>query len=180
MTHGPELRCTARGKHVDAATAPAGAPTEERLADGQHADHYVLCAEDRAKGFVEPVRNAYVHVGPPGPQFPLADLTGEQRERFADYGYVKFERYPAGHHGSVSGRYWTQEGLDKVGKGCGTRTTMPRSIAETYAREPGYYGRTFCCGCGDYFPVGRDGEFVWDDGSGQRVGTQVADKANAG
>ena len=52
---------------------------------------------------------------------------------------------------------------------CGTETRMPLKIAETYAREPGFYGATFCCGCRDYFRVGEHGEFVWLDGS--KVGT---------
>jgi hypothetical protein len=47
---------------------------------------------------------------------------------------------------------------------------MPKQIAETYAANPSYYGSTFCCGCGKYLPVGRDGEFVWD-GTNDRVGT---------
>lgn len=54
---------------------------------------------------------------------------------------------------------------------CGTSTSMPLPIAETYAKVPGYYGKTFCCHCRDYFPVGAAGEFVWDDGTGAKVGT---------
>ena len=53
---------------------------------------------------------------------------------------------------------------------CGTVTTMPKPIAETYAKRPDYYGSTFCCGCKDYFKVGKDGEFVWLD-DGTKVGT---------
>lgn len=48
---------------------------------------------------------------------------------------------------------------------CGSVTTMGRAIAETYAREPGFYGSTFCAQCGKHRPVGADGEFVWPDGS---------------
>lgn len=81
-----------------------------------------------------------------------------------------FEPYPEGYRGSATGRFWTQEQLDKVGKGCGTVTQMPQAIAETYAANPGYYGSTFCCGCGTYLPVGSTGEFVWD-GTNERVGT---------
>ena len=43
---------------------------------------------------------------------------------------------------------------------CGTVTTMNRAIAETYARNPEYYGGTFCVGCGTHFPVGEHGNFV--------------------
>jgi hypothetical protein len=38
---------------------------------------------------------------------------------------------------------------------------MGLAIAETYARDPHYYGGTFCAGCRNHFPVGPDGEFVW-------------------
>ena len=53
---------------------------------------------------------------------------------------------------------------------CGTITTMPKKIAETYAAQPGFYGSTFCCGCRDYFPVGVNGEFVWTD-TAEKVGS---------
>ncbi|HEX7881675.1 MAG TPA: hypothetical protein VF499_02935 [Afipia sp.] len=52
---------------------------------------------------------------------------------------------------------------------CGVATTMGTALAETYARDPEFYSGTFCCGCRAHFPVGADGEFVWDDGS--KVGT---------
>jgi len=52
---------------------------------------------------------------------------------------------------------------------CGTETTMSLAIAETYARQPGFYGSTYCVACGKHRPVGANGEFVWDDGS--KVGT---------
>lgn len=53
---------------------------------------------------------------------------------------------------------------------CGAVTRMSRAIAETYARKPTFYGRTFCVGCRDHFPVGPTGEFVWD-GTTEKVGT---------
>lgn len=83
---------------------------------GQQEGYVVLSDEERAKGFVRPVRQSYVH--------------------------------------------------DK----CGVKTTMGLALAETYARDPGFYSGTFCCGCGTHFPVGADGEFVWD-GTSERVGT---------
>jgi len=52
---------------------------------------------------------------------------------------------------------------------CGSATTMPQKIAETYAAKPSFYGSTFCCACKEYLLVGTYGEFVWDDGS--KVGT---------
>lgn len=105
-------RCTVKGNLVDPdKVTTSGAPTDEKLPDGQLKDHYILCPEDRAKGFVRPVRTKYVH------------------------------------------------------EKCGSVTTMPLSIAETYAAQPSYYGRTFCARCGDYYRVGANGEFVWEDGS---------------
>jgi hypothetical protein len=83
--------------------------------NGQQKAYVVLSAEERARGFVRPVRRTYVH------------------------------------------------------QKCGVATTMGHALAETYARDPEFYGGTFCVGCGTHFPVGQDGEFVWDDGS--KVGT---------
>lgn len=53
---------------------------------------------------------------------------------------------------------------------CGAVTTMGAAIAETYARNPTFYGGTYCATCHGHFPVGADGEFVWD-GTDQKVGT---------
>lgn len=148
---------------------------KELKPNGQQKGYIVLSAEERAKGFVRPVRIGYVHVGLPAPTYPLRDLTAEehaQYDRHPQYGYVKFEPYPQPNPNgsSVTGRFWTQAQIDKIGKGCGTLTTMSRSIAETYARDPSFYGGTFCCGCGTHLPVGEFGEFVWD-GTNERVGT---------
>ncbi len=84
--------------------------------NGQQKGYVVLSDEERAKGFVRPVRDSYIH------------------------------------------------------EKCATLTTMGQSIAETYARDPKFYGGTFCCGCGTHFPVGEDGDFIWSDG-GEKVGT---------
>ena len=50
---------------------------------------------------------------------------------------------------------------------CGTATSMSLGIAETYARDPSFYGSTFCCGCGNHYPVV---EFNWD-GTTEKVGS---------
>lgn len=97
-----------------------GTPIGEHLEtkpNGQQKDYVVLTDEERAKGFVEPVRRSYVH------------------------------------------------------EKCGTVTTMGQALAETYARCPDFYSGTFCCGCGDHFPVGAKGEFLWKD-TDQKVGTR--------
>lgn len=79
--------------------------------------YLVLSEDERAKGFVRPVRRSYLHTH------------------------------------------------------CGTVTTMGLAIAETYARDPRFYNGTYCAGCKSHFGVGPDGEFVWNDGSGEKVGT---------
>lgn len=107
-------RATLSGRPPESSTVP-GAPAPIDPATGMHRDYWVLPDEERAKGFVRPVRESYRH------------------------------------------------------EKCGTVTTMGRKLAETYARDPKFYGATFCCGCRTHLPVGEDGEFVWLDGS--KVGT---------
>ena len=75
--------------------------------DGMQQVYLVLSEEERAKGFVRPLRYTYIH------------LT------------------------------------------CGVVTTMGLAIAETYARDPHFYGGTYCTNCKAHFPVGENGEFVW-------------------
>ncbi len=50
---------------------------------------------------------------------------------------------------------------------CGTVTTMGRDLSETYARDPKYYGSTFCYACREHFPVGQ---FKWT-GTKETVGS---------
>ena len=150
-------------------------PDDPRLTHGvdpepgpQAAAYLVLSEEERRNGWVRPYRDQYVHVGPPGAEHPLRDLTPEEGERFGgDTGYVKFEPYPPGGESSATGRFWTQAQLDAVGKGCGVVTHMGQALSETYAREPRFYGATYCVGCQRHLPVQ---EFVWD-GSKDRVGS---------
>lgn len=52
---------------------------------------------------------------------------------------------------------------------CGGETRMAVALAETYARNPAFYGATYCVHCAKHRPVGADGEFVWEDGT--KVGT---------
>jgi hypothetical protein len=92
---------------ADAADAPSRPQAEVYL---------VLSEDERARGFVRPVRRSYVHTT------------------------------------------------------CGALTTMGVALAETYARDPTFYGATYCAGCGRHRPVGPAGEFVWD-GTTERVGT---------
>lgn len=84
--------------------------------DGMQEAYLVLSEEERAKGFVRPVRRSYMH------------------------------------------------------EKCGRVTTMGTALAETYARDPHFYGGTFCATCRNHFPVGWNGEFVWE-GTSEKVGT---------
>jgi len=129
---------------------------------GQQKGYIVLSEEERAKGFVRPVRRSYRHVGNP-PKYPIRDLTEEEKERHKQWNYVAFEIYPDS-ESPVTGRFYTKEQLNG---GCNTVTTMGQAIAETYARDTKFYGGTFCCGCGKHLPVN---EFVWE-GTNEIVGS---------
>jgi hypothetical protein len=75
--------------------------------------YLVLSEEERAKGFIRPLRRSYTHAG------------------------------------------------------CGTSTIMGKALCETYARNPKFYGATYCVGCRMHRPVG---EFAWDE-DGLTVGS---------
>lgn len=50
---------------------------------------------------------------------------------------------------------------------CGTTTYMGTAIAETYARDPGFYSGTFCVACSAHFPLDQ---FTWA-GTDERLGS---------
>ena len=141
---------------------PAAGPVGE---NGQHAAYWVLSEEERAKGFVRPVRTTYKHGGI-RPTRPTRPLTPDEAKVHGERGYVAYEKYD---DGFTDGRFWTQDQLDS---GCGAITTMSLALAETYARDPEFYGATFCCKCRGHFPVA---EFTWDpvalDGKPETVGS---------
>ena len=153
-------------------TAPAKTLTDGSPVTPDHADidpatglqkgYVVLSAEERAKGFVAPVRRTYLHAGlrPTGKTRPL---TPDEQKRYADMDYVLYEEY-ADKDSSAAGRFWTQAQLNS---GCHHTTTMNLALAETYARDPKFYGATFCSVCKNHYPVD---EFVWQ-GTDQRVGS---------
>src|SRR5262249_33115985 len=118
-------RCSVSG---ELPTNPDDAPVPNSATrpDGQHVDHWTMCpTEIMQAGFKRPVRMSYRHVGLPAPRVALRDLTDEERERNAQYGYVKFEPNPDyPEKTSIIGTYWTQDRLDKIAKGCGVVTSM--------------------------------------------------------
>lgn len=81
---------------------------------GPQAEVYlVLSEEERAKGFIRPLRMSYIH------------------------------------------------------NQCLAETHMGLLLCETYAREPKFYGATYCAHCQAHFPVG---EFIWAE-DGKVVGS---------
>lgn len=102
-------------------------PNDPRLTHGTDSEpveqaqaYLVLSEEERAKGFVRPVRRSYIH---------------------------------------------GTNGIDRTV--CGAMTVMSPELAETYARDPKFYGATYCIRCEMHRPVS---EFTWDD-DGSVVGT---------
>lgn len=130
--------CTTSGE----APSAVRAKQREEGNTGQYGSYIVLCEEERRKGFVRPYRDSYKHVG--RLEWPVgASDSGDveaARERIA--------------------------GPQRVG-GCGTVTTMGRALSETYARDPQFYGATFCVKCNAHFPVEQ---FVWT-ADGAQVGS---------
>jgi hypothetical protein len=82
----------------------------------QNKKYLVLSEEERAKGFIRPVRTTYWH------------------------------------------------------KKCRTTTMMSRAIAETYARNPKFYGATYCCACQMHIVLS---EFLWVDPDGEITDQEV-------
>lgn len=154
-------RATSSGRPAEIEDGPAPAPINPDT--GQHKDYWVLPKEERDKGYIRPVRRSYIHVGM-RPKYPLRPITAQEKVGHSP-DVVMYEEYPATEHPTI-GRAWTEKQLKS---GCGSLTRMSDSIAETYARNPTYYGATFCCNCGQHFSVGANGEFEWEDGT--KVGT---------
>jgi hypothetical protein len=50
---------------------------------------------------------------------------------------------------------------------CGCSTHMGLALCETYARNPKFYGATYCVQCGKHLPVS---EFIWDGSDNLKVG----------
>lgn len=134
--------------------------------NGQNKKYLILSEDERAKGFVRPVRQTYVHKG------RLFDKGIEILEEpyVADNGktYVAIVTVLVNEDGTrKGGTYITQDELHQYNNndgfvgGCGTVTTMSLALAETYARDPNFYGATFCTGCSKHIGVH---EFVWEDG----------------
>lgn len=147
-------------------TANINDPGLNKVKDnGQNESYLVLSEEERAKEFIRPLRTTYKHVGrlfKPGENGEIK-LFDEPNGNYV--GYFKLNNLPGGP--SLTAR--DIEIIKKEGNlgGCGAETIMNQAIAETYARDPKFYGATFCTGCGTHLPVS---EFVWL-GTDERVGS---------
>jgi hypothetical protein len=147
----PPALCTTNGRPVAEVRA---SQTNET---GQHEGYIVLCPDERAKGFVRPYRDAYKHLGPLVPKSEVCVCGHGPHE--------------TGRCGRCECGVFAPSGLDDGtfvrARSCGSVTTMGRALSETYARDPHFYGATFCCGCNRHLPVA---EFVWTS-DGQQVGS---------
>lgn len=156
-------------------------PQDPRLGHGmdenpvpQNEVYLVLSEEERAKGFVRPVRNSYVHVGRDLSYYKGVHriLTEDQQKEYPDKKYVAVMTSLTKEDGSfLGGPYVTQKELDAWTNnqhvdGCGTSTKMGQALSETYARNPKFYGSTYCVHCQKHLPVN---EFVWE-GTNIKVG----------
>jgi hypothetical protein len=142
-----QVMCTTTGEPV------ADVRAKQTNETGQHDGYVVLCPDERAKGFVRPYRDAYQHVGLAG------RICGKPKSLTEGVIFCSME---PGHDGEC-----VQFRSGPIPVGCRTVTTMGRDLSETYARDPSFYGATFCCGCNRHLPVS---EFVWTM-DGQVVGS---------
>jgi hypothetical protein len=143
----------------------------------QNKTYLVLSDEELAKGLVRPIRDSYVHKGrfykKTVPMLEEHNEFLESIEREKGVKYVAIAEIEGSDGKYIGGRYITQEELNQHIKtggyigGCGVLTRMNMKIAETYARDPNFYGSTYCMGCQKHLPVG---EFVWD-GTNDIVGS---------
>jgi hypothetical protein len=160
--------CTTDGR------SPEEARASQTNETGQHASYIVLCDEERQKGFVRPYRDRYQHVGPLvcgavpiGHEYPRCVLPPGHAGGHNGGGSVWMGGVsdPVRRSQSINDRPGMRF-VERVG-GCGAVTTMGRALSETYARDPAFYGATFCCTCNAHYPVA---EFVWT-ADGQQVGS---------
>jgi len=145
--------------------------------EGQQNECYlILSEEERAKGFIRPYRNQYIHIGKNIKSHwkSIYRILNEEEKNEHKEKYVAIMTVLTDEEGNFKGgAYVTQEQLDKWKKGeqdggCGGKTIMAREIAETYARNPSFYGATWCMNCKKHIDVN---EFIWDDKSGETVGS---------
>lgn len=137
----------------------------------QNEVYLVLSEDEISKGFIRPVRTSYVHIGKKIKGVPES-LSKDDIEKYKDEDWVAFAKnpdYPA--IDSYTGTYLTKNDVDTFDNGlvggCGAVTVMNQTISETYARNPKFYGSTYCMGCKKHLDVN---EFIWDK-TNEKVGS---------
>jgi hypothetical protein len=134
----------------------------------QNEVYLVLSEEEIAKGYVRPVRTTYIHVGR---KYDNPPIMLDKPEFFNGKEYIALiDIFSDGK--KLGATYLTKQDIEQYNVngyigGCGFTTTMNRTIAETYAREPYFYSSTYCVSCQKHLPVS---EFLWD-GTNERVGS---------
>jgi hypothetical protein len=159
-------------------------PNDNRLKRGvdqaptpQSEVYLVLSDEEKAKGFIRPVRTSYVHVGKELPYKRLWYVLNKENPQHQQHileGFVAVMVIIEDKEGDPTGGTYVREheleafykGIKRTG-GCGTETSMPLPIAETYARDPKFYGSTYCVHCQMHLPVNQ---FFWK-GTAEEVGS---------
>lgn len=129
---------------------------EEAIEEGEYMMDFFRQLGDRSQRTLidgSPVTEDHRELRPNGQQKAYVVLSLAEREK----GFVRPFRDSYRHVGSADG----------TRSGCYQSTTMGYAIAATYARDPGFYGKTFCCQCCTHLPVD---EFIWK-GDGERVGS---------
>lgn len=78
-----------------------------------------------------------------------------------DYGEKRedgqYENYPT----IDEGEFEQEPRTTYIHEECETRTKMSSDLMKSVARDPSYYTKTFCAGCGEHVPVE---EVEWADG----------------
>lgn len=156
---------------TDGSPVPDDGSHTELKANGQQQGYVVLTPEERARGWVRPYRDAYKHVGPHVCGYPgLPDPEGKKLPLVCTL--------PPGHAGPHRCDHQVEDvgQLERAGNkhhigGCQAITPMTRSIAETYARDPGFYSGTFCTTCGKHRPLSEFRWYEMDGSIGPIVGS---------
>ena len=163
MNEEPKM-CTTSGRPVDEVRA------DQTEKVGQHKDYIVLCPDERAKGFVRPYRDKYIHAGR---EVCGAYLDPKQIRDTKEFWEVCAQEPK--HEGPCGSPFYGDllpseaqqiHSTHRKG-GCGAETRMGQALSETYARDPSFYGATFCVRCNQHLPVD---EFVWS-ADGETVGS---------
>lgn len=88
-----------------------------------------------------------------------SETEAEQPNDGFDYGERRDDGQFENHPTKDTGEFVQPVRSAYVHDECGATTRMGTDLAESFARDPHQYGKTFCAGCGDYYPLD---EFTWN------------------